>query len=59
MTKSNRFSELIQEMQDIQARKNAGYAGQDNIDPWANFRLATMLGVPASIGNNILDTQRR
>ena len=25
--------------------KNAGYAGLDNPDPWANFRLATSFGV--------------
>ena len=50
MNDKNRFSELIADMQDIQKRKNAGYAGQDNVDPWANFRLATLLGVPASVG---------
>lgn len=50
MKNKNRFSELLDEMQDIRVRKNAGYAGQDNPDPWANFRLATMLGIPASVG---------
>lgn len=45
-----RFQELIEKMQDIQRRKNAGYAGQDNPDPWANFRMAEMFGVSAFIG---------
>lgn len=48
--KSTRFQELIEKMQDIQKRKNAGYAGQGNPDPWANFRMAEMFGVSSFIG---------
>lgn len=30
---------------ELHTRKNAGYAGAENPDPWANFRLSTMFGI--------------
>ena len=35
---------------DLHVRKNAGYAGADNPDPWANFRLSESFGVTAFEG---------
>jgi hypothetical protein len=49
MPPSKRFIEITEEMKDIHARKNAGYAG-DSDDPWANFRMAEMFGVSAFQG---------
>jgi hypothetical protein len=48
MPPSERFMELLEVMKDIHVRKNAGYGGAE--DPWKNFRMATMFGVPASTG---------
>lgn len=51
MTKGlERFKELIEEMQSIQKKKNAGYAGKGNPDPWANFRMSQIFEVSASVG---------
>lgn len=41
---------LLDEMRDLHIRKNAGYAGADNPDPWANFRMSEDFGVSASRG---------
>lgn len=49
-TGSQRFQELLQQMSETQKRKNAGYAGQDNPDAWANFRLSQTFGVSPFIG---------
>ncbi len=35
---------------DLHQRKNAGYAGADNPDPWANFRESTGVGVSSLQG---------
>lgn len=53
----SRFLQLIDKMVDIQKRKNAGYAGQ-NKDPWANFKLSTMVGVKPSVGSVIRMTDK-
>jgi hypothetical protein len=45
-----RFHRLNDDIDDTFERKNAGYAGNENPDPWANFRLAEALGIPASTG---------
>ena len=45
-----RYLELVDEIEDLFNRKNAGYAGGENPDPWANFRFAGALGIPASTG---------
>lgn len=42
---SERFLKLLDEMRDIHERKNAGYAGKDTEDPWANFRMSEAFGV--------------
>ena len=47
---TSRFSELLNEMHDIYERKNSGYAGQDYLDPFANFRMAENLGISAFKG---------
>lgn len=47
---SQRFLELLEEIKDLHERKNAGYAGKDAIDPWANFRLAEQMGISALQG---------
>lgn len=35
---------------DLHVRKNAGYAGADNPDPWANFRMCEAFGITAFQG---------
>ena len=47
---SDRIPTLLQELQDIHNRKNAGYSGAENKDAFSNFRLAEMFGVPAPTG---------
>lgn len=42
---SQRFLQLLQVMEDVHRRKNAGYAGQESLDPWANFRMAEMINI--------------
>jgi hypothetical protein len=36
---------VLSDASQLHLAKNAGYAGADNPDPWANFRLATSFGV--------------
>lgn len=43
MAISGRFLDLLDSMKVLHETKNAGYAGQDSEDPWANFRLAELL----------------
>lgn len=50
MAGSPRYLELLREAETLHIAKNAGYAGADNPDPWANFRLSEPLGVPAYLG---------
>lgn len=45
-----RFTQLVNEMINLHERKNAGYAGHDQNDPLANFRLAAVAGVLPSTG---------
>jgi len=45
-----RYLELVDEIEDLFDRKNAGYAGEGNPDPWANFRAAEALGIEVSTG---------
>lgn len=42
---SPRYLALLDEMRSLHKRKNAGYAGADNPDPWANFRQSDNFGV--------------
>jgi len=44
------FFEFLNELADIHERKNAGYAGHDNPDPLANFRVSEQFGIPAFLG---------
>ena len=45
-----RYLALVDSIDDLFDRKNAGYAGQENPDAWANFRLAEAIGISASTG---------
>jgi hypothetical protein len=45
-----RYLQLLDEMKDLHTRKNAGYAGKDNPDAWANFRMSEAFGVSAFKG---------
>jgi hypothetical protein len=36
---------ILSEANSLHVKKNAGYAGADNPDPWANFRLSMDCGV--------------
>lgn len=47
---SQRYLELLKEMETLHIKKNAGYSGQDNPDAWANFRMAEQFGVSAFKG---------
>lgn len=42
--------DIISAAADLHLRKNAGYAGLGNPDPWANFRLCERFGIPAHVG---------
>lgn len=50
MAPSPQFLRLLEEMEDIHRRKNAGYAGEESMDPWSNFRMAEMLDISAFKG---------
>lgn len=45
MAASQRYKQLLEEAWSLHVAKNAGYAGSDNPDPWANFRMSTAFGV--------------
>lgn len=45
-----RYIQLLEEMKGLHIRKNAGYAGVDNPDAWANFRMSESFGVSAFHG---------
>lgn len=47
---SLRYRELLDEAWDLHLAKNAGYAGSDNPDAWANFRMSEAFGVSAVDG---------
>lgn len=47
---SKAYLDLLQKMEDLHIRKNAGYSGADNPDAWANFRMAEEFGVSAFRG---------
>lgn len=44
-TEGSTLDAVLQRARDLHIAKNAGYAGADNPDPWANFRLSTQFGV--------------
>lgn len=44
------FHRLLDKMRQTHQDKSAGYAGQDNPDPFANFRWCENIGIPAFIG---------
>lgn len=44
------WGEVFAHAAELHVRKNAGYAGAGNPDPWANFRMCEELGVPAWLG---------
>lgn len=50
MAGSPAYRKLLDEAWDVHVRKNAGYAGADNPDPWANFRMSEAFGVSAVDG---------
>ena len=47
---SQRYMEMLDEMKDLHIRKNSGYAGRDNPDAWANFRMSEAFGISAFKG---------
>lgn len=47
---STRYLQLLEEAKELHVRKNAGYSGADNPDPWANFRMCETFGVTAFEG---------
>lgn len=47
---SQEFMKVLEEQRELHIRKNAGYSGLTNPDPWANFRRCEAFGVPAYIG---------
>lgn len=44
------FLELLDSIRDTFLRKNAGYAGRNNPDPWANFRHSSGFGIKPADG---------
>ena len=42
--------EVIDNAKALHIAKNAGYAGADNPDPWANFRMCEVFGITAYDG---------
>jgi hypothetical protein len=55
---NQRYEELLNEMAEVHARKNAGYAGKNAQDPLANFRMSEKVGVPAWQGAMIRWTDK-
>jgi hypothetical protein len=47
---SLRYRDLLDEAWNLHVAKNAGYAGADNPDAWANFRMSEQFGVSALDG---------
>lgn len=47
---SDVFLRELDGLRRIYLAKSAGYVGQDNPDPWANFREATALGLTPLLG---------
>jgi hypothetical protein len=47
---SQEYRKLLDKAWDLHVRKNAGYAGADNPDPWANFRMCEAFGISAFDG---------
>lgn len=50
MSANKRFLELLDELKSVHVAKSAGYAGKDNPDAFANFRLSNTFGVSAFKG---------
>ena len=50
MSANKRFLSLLDELRQIHTDKSAGYAGVDNPDAFANFRLSEGFGVSAFKG---------
>lgn len=44
---SKMYLQLLEEAKELHIRKNAGYSGADNPDPWANFRMSEAFDVEA------------
>jgi len=44
------YKRLLDEAWELHVAKNAGYAGEDNADPWANFRMSEAFGISAVDG---------
>ena len=47
---SQEYQDLLDRAWDLHVAKNAGYAGADNPDPWANFRMCEAFGISAFTG---------
>lgn len=47
---SKRYLQLLDQMKILHEKKNAGYAGVENPDPWANFRMSEAIDVSAFKG---------
>jgi len=47
---SDRIPRLLDEIRDLHIRKSAGYAGEDNKDAYANFRVSEVFHIPAEVG---------
>lgn len=47
---SERYLELLDQLADLHRRKNAGYSGADNPDPWHNFRQCANFGIAPADG---------
>ena len=45
MARSERFLELLNELEDMHCRKNASYSGIETKDPWRNFRYSELFGI--------------
>jgi hypothetical protein len=41
----DRIPAMLEEMHTLHVKKNAGYSGVDNPDPWANFRRCERYGI--------------
>lgn len=44
------YRKLLDDAWALHEAKNAGYAGEDNPDPWANFRMSEAFGISALDG---------
>jgi hypothetical protein len=58
MMKAKDYNKVFEDARILHENKNAGYAGLDAVDPWANFRMAEWFDVSPFVGCMIRMTDK-